>query len=93
MSEQEKPTTFLLFRRPLFKDWTFILFFIFLAINAVDSLSRVMDSGGPSFAPESLVSGGLDALYTLLGCYAIALFFIALRKMIEVIQSKAKAKA
>ena len=72
----------LIFDKPTYKDWVFIVWIVFTALSGVTAIGRVINEGGPFINFASIISGTFDALtYPLVGFLVTALPLSVLRRI------------
>ena len=77
-----KKTKFL-FDLPVAKDWLFWTFIVFAGANALSAIQRVNQSGGVNTSSFSLLSGLIDALFTIVSAYILVIPIYFIRKAIR----------
>ena len=75
--------TKLLFDLPVTKDWLFWIFIVFAGANALNAIQRVNQSGGVNTSSFSLLSGLIDALFTIVSAYILVIPIYFIRKAIR----------
>jgi hypothetical protein len=79
----------LLFKRPITRDWIFYVYLVFLVIDSLGSMSKVVGQGGPFLDNSvSVVSGSIDALTHLIVSYLLVLPILIVRRIIEASRSR-----
>ena len=83
-SEKLKQETFLLFDKPVFKDWLFYVFLFSLFSNVVGGINNVSNSGGLTTTGFGAVSGVGDAIFrVLLSWFPLIPIIYAIRRLIR----------
>ena len=77
-----KKTKFL-FDLPVTKDWLFWIFIVIAGANALSAIQRVNQSGGVNTSSFSLLSGLIDALFTIVSAYILVIPIYFIRKAIR----------
>ena len=77
-----KKTKFL-FDLPVTKDWLFWIFIVFAGANALNAIQRVNQSGGVNTSSFRLLSGLIDALFTIVSAYILVIPIYFIRKAIR----------
>ena len=72
-----------IFDTPVNKDWLFWVFIVIAGANALNAIQRVNQSGGVSLSSFSLLSGLIDALFTIFSAYILVIPIYFIRKAIR----------
>ena len=72
-----------LFDVPVTKDWLFWIFIVLTTFNAIGALSAVSKSGGISTSSGGIISGLIDAAFTLLSAYVFVIPVYWIRKFVR----------
>ena len=72
-----------LFDVPVTKDWLFWIFIVLTTFNAIGALSAVSKSGGISTSSGGIISGLIDAAFTLLSAYIFVIPVYWIRKFVR----------
>jgi hypothetical protein len=78
----ESRTRFL-FDIPVYKDWMFYIFLLFLIVNVSSGLSNVADSGGITTSGTGLISGTFDGAFRVLFSWVEITPIYFIRKLVR----------
>jgi len=72
----------LIFDKPIYKDWVFVVWIVYSILSGMTAAGRVINEGGPYLTFASLISGTFDALtYPFIGFLLTALPLSVLRRI------------